>query len=104
MAIGPIRVAWQHSHDGSVVYGEVKSGKSKVVKEDAVAWLKVTRVGDDLGAAGGDLLTKTTFIQRLNTTGGVAPKTGCTSSADIGHLAFVPYTTDYFFYKKAPIK
>jgi len=48
------------------------------------------------------VLTKTTFIQRLNTTGGLAPSTGCTSPADIGHLAFVPYTADYFFYKKAP--
>jgi len=102
IAIGPIRAAWQHSRDGSIVYGEVKAGNSAVVSEDAIAWLKVTRVGADTGAAGGDVLTKTTFIQRLNTTGGVAPKTGCTSSADIGHQAFVPYTADYFFYRKAP--
>ncbi|MFL5418519.1 MAG: DUF3455 domain-containing protein [Myxococcales bacterium] len=101
-AIGPIRVAWQYSRDGSTVFGEVKSGNSAVVSLDAIPWLKVTRVGAENGAAGGDVLVKTTFIQRLNTTGGLAPRTGCTSPADIGHLAFVPYTADYFFYKKAP--
>jgi hypothetical protein len=101
-AIGPIRVAWQYSRDGSTVFGEVKPGNSAVVSLDAIPWLKVTRVGVENGAAGGDVLTKTTFIQRLNTTGGLAPRTGCASSADVGHLAFVPYTADYFFYKKAP--
>ena len=44
-------------------------------------------------------LTTTTFIQRLNTSGGIAPATGCTSPADVGKSAFVPYTTDYYFYK-----
>jgi len=52
-----------------------------------------------VGPTGGDTLTKTTFIQRLNTAGGVAPSTGCRSSSDVGTLAFVPYTADYFFYK-----
>jgi hypothetical protein len=47
----------------------------------------------------GDTLTKTTFIQRLNTSGGLAPSTGCSSAADVGRLAFVPYSADYFFYK-----
>ena len=58
----------------------------------------MTKVGVQNGPAGGDVLTKTTFIQRLNTLG-VAPSTGCNSSADVGHLAFVPYTADYFLFK-----
>jgi Protein of unknown function (DUF3455) len=37
----------------------------------------------------------------LNTTGGLAPKTGCSSLTDVGNKAFVPYTADYFFYRKA---
>ena len=57
-----------------------------------------TVVGAQDGPTGGDTLTKTTFIQRLNTSGGVAPSTGCASSADVGKQAFVPYTADYFFY------
>jgi len=45
-------------------------------------------------------LTATTFIHRLNTSGGVAPSTGCTAS-DVGKKAFVPDTADYFFYRAA---
>ena len=59
-------------------------------------------VGAQDGPTGGDTLSETTFIQRLNTSGGAAPSTGCTSPTDVGKQAFVPYTADYFFYKKAP--
>jgi Protein of unknown function (DUF3455) len=54
-------------------------------------------VGVQKGPTGGDTLTKTTFVQRLNTTGGLAPSTGCSSLTDVGNQAFVPYTADYFF-------
>jgi hypothetical protein len=36
-----------------------------------------------------------TFIQRLNTAGGLAP---ATAGAAIGQEARVPYTADYLFY------
>jgi hypothetical protein len=39
--------------------------------------------------------------QQLNTSGGVAPSTGCTLATDVGQRAFVPYTADYFFDKAA---
>ena len=52
------------------------------------------------GPSGGDNLTETTFIQRLNTIGGLAPATGCGALSDVGNEAFVPYTADYFFYKE----
>ena len=48
----------------------------------------------------GAMKSGTTFIQRVNTSGGLAPPTGCTAPADIGHQAFVPYTADYVFYAK----
>ena len=51
------------------------------------------------GPTGGDTLTATTFIQRVNTWGGAAPPSGCAGLADVGAKAFVPYTADYFFYK-----
>lgn len=54
-----------------------------------------------VGPTGGDVLANTTFVQRVNTSGGVAPSTGCASSADVGRKAFVPYTADYFFYRSA---
>jgi len=98
-AVGPIRAAWQYSRDSSIVWGQVKPHNSAVVDPTAIAWLKVTAVGADTGPTGGDTLAHTTFIQRLNTVGGLAPSTGCASAADVGHLAFVPYTADYFFYR-----
>ena len=105
VAVGPIRATWQHSRDTSTVWGQVKPGNSSsdpaFIAPNAIAWLLVTVVGADNGPTGGDTLAETTFIQRLNTSGGVAPSTGCASSTDVGHLAFVPYTADYFFYKAA---
>ena len=103
VATGVIRAAWQDSRDGSTVWGQVKQPRNSssdpaFVAPNAIPWLLVTKVGVQNGPAGGDVLTKTTFIQRLNTLG-VAPSTGCNSSADVGHLAFVPYTADYFFFK-----
>ena len=103
IAVGPIRVTWQHSRDTSTVWGQVKPGESSsdpaFVAPNAIPWLKVTVVGAAAGPGGGDALTEATFIQRLNTSGGVAPSTGCNSSTDLGHLAFVPYTADYFFFR-----
>jgi Protein of unknown function (DUF3455) len=52
-----------------------------------------------VGPTGGATLTQTTFIQLVNTVGGVTPPTGCDTLPDVGHKAFVPYTADYVFYK-----
>lgn len=102
---GTVRATWQHSKDTSTVWGKVADGNSSsdpaYVAPGAVPWLLVTIVGAQEGNKGGDKLEETTFIQRLNTAGGVAPATGCTVLTDVGNKAFVPYTTDYFFYKKA---
>ena len=98
-----IRAAWQDSRDSSTVWGQVKPGHSSndpaFVEPGAIPWLLVTIIGRQDGPTGGDRLSATTFIQRLNTSGGLAPSTGCTSPEDIGKTAFVPYTTDYYFYK-----
>jgi hypothetical protein len=98
---GTIRVTWEDSRDSSRVWAMLveQSTDAKFVQKDAVAWLKLQTVGTDAGP-GGDRLTQVTFIQRLNTIGGLAPKTGCTSLDDLGHRAFVPYSADYFFYRK----
>jgi hypothetical protein len=102
---GTIRATWQHSKDTSTVWGKVADGNSSsdpaFVAPGAIPWLLVTVVGTQNGSPSGDKLTGTTYIQRLNTAGGVAPATGCTALTDVGNKAFVPYTTDYFFYKKA---
>jgi len=105
VADGTIRATWQY-RDTSRVWAKVHTtdltGKGAVtVDPTAIAWLLLDGVGSQNGPTGGDKLTGTTFVQRLNTTGGLAPSTGCSSLTDVGNTAFVPYTADYFFYKKA---
>ena len=102
---GTIRATWEHSRDSSIVWGRVSHSSSdpNFVTPGAIPWLlvQVKEVGALAGPTGGDKLTGTTFIQRLNTVGGAAPSTGCSQPTDIGAKAFVPYTADYFFYKDA---
>ena len=114
VADGPIRATWQ-AKDTSTIWGKVRPADPNVpgdlgdsstdprfVAPGAIAWLKVTATGTEDGPTGGDKLTKTTFVQRLNTAGGVAPSTGCSNLlTDVGHQAFVPYEADYFFYTNA---
>jgi hypothetical protein len=105
VADGAIRAAWQHQ-DTSTVWAKLhQSGLdgdgAVTVDKQAIDWLLLDVVGSQNGPTGGDKLTNTTFIQRLNTTGGLPPSTGCSSQTDVGNTAFVPYTADYFFYKKA---
>jgi hypothetical protein len=101
---GTVRATWQHSRDSSTVWGRVFEGHSSsdpnYVAPGAIPWLLVTVVGSQEGPTGGDWLAQTTYIQRLNTAGGVAPSTGCSSIEDVGNQAFVPYETDYLFYKQ----
>ncbi len=96
-----VRASWQHSQDTSRVWA--KAIGSVPVTPNAIAWLllQVKDVGALAGPTGGRKLTGTTFIQRVNTLGGLAPTTGCTRPEDLGAKAFVPYTADYVFYKKA---
>ncbi len=101
----PIRATWESSRDTSTVWAAtVPNGAStdpNFVAPGAVAWLKLAVVGASNGPTGGDKLSDTTFIQRVNTRGGVAPSTGCSQPSDVGNRAFMPYTADYIFYRKA---
>jgi hypothetical protein len=99
---GTIRATWQHSRDTSTVWGgrAIASSDPDFVAPGAIPWLKLPVAGVQEGPTGGRTLTVTTFIQRLNTSGGVAPSTGCSLPEHVGAKAFVPYTSDYFFYRK----
>jgi Protein of unknown function (DUF3455) len=97
---GAIRATWVHSQDGSSIWAKLHINGAAVVDQNAIAWLLLDAVGVEDGPTGGDILAKTTFVQRVNTTGGLAPKSGCSSPGDLGHQAFIPYTADYFFYTK----
>ena len=98
VADGAIRPTWVHSRDGSSVWAKAHTNGSFLPDKNAIPWLLLDVVGTEDGLAGGNTLSKTTQIQRLNTTGGVEPDHGCDSLADVGHTAFSNYTADYFFY------
>ncbi len=70
------------------------------VAPGAIPWVLLEVKGRATGPTGGSALIGTTFIHRLNTEGGAAPSTGCDNPQDLGRKAFVPYTANYFFYKK----
>jgi hypothetical protein len=90
---GTPRVTWQDSEDTSKIWGLTIA--SVVVDPTVIPWLLVQVVGAENGPTGGDKLSETTYVQRLNTVGGVAPTTACT----VGMMALVPYSAEYFFYK-----
>ena len=89
--VGP---AWQ-SNSGSIVVGALPP-IAFTVDRDAIPWLRLNAVPDSLQGPG--IFAETTFIQRVNTTGGKAP---LASGDFIGQVARVPYTADYFFYRQS---
>ncbi len=95
------RATWQSSFDTSAVWGKSVASTSdpNFVAPNAIPWLLLQVVGAQSGPTEGAILTPTTFVQRLNTSGGVAPSTGCSAASNIGSTALVFYTADYFFYK-----
>jgi hypothetical protein len=105
LSVNPVehlaRPTWQHSTDSSRVWGRVKASSNdpNYVEPGAIDWLLVEVAGSEAGPIGRGVLTQTTFIHRLNTTGGTAPIAGCSDATQIGTLALVPYSTDYLFYR-----
>jgi hypothetical protein len=100
-----IRVTWQ-AQDTSTVWAKLDQAATSAtdpafVAQGAVAWLLLDVTNTQNGPTGGDTLTAAKFVQRVNTSGGLAPSTGCTSSRDVGNEAFVHYTADYIFYRRA---
>jgi hypothetical protein len=105
---GKERPSWQDSRDTSIVWGNnsspplESSTDPEFVALNAIPWLLLPTAGTQVGPTGGDRLANTTFIQRLDTAGGIAPAADtCAAAPDAGKKAFVPYSADYFFYKKA---
>ena len=81
---------WE-STDGSKIAGEEKE-RTDAPRADAIPWLLL--VTKSIGSQGA--FSGITGVQRVNTVGGLAPKTGCSESA-IRMLARIPYTADYYF-------
>ena len=91
---------WQSSFDSSRVWAQRKNSISAGTEAScpnagSIDCLLLQVIGSDQGPAGGRSLTKTTFMQRLNTGGGSAP----TVSRVVGQQALVPYSADYNFFR-----
>jgi hypothetical protein len=92
---------WQSSFDSSKVWaaatGHIDAGTdpASCPNEGSIQCLLLQSIGNQNGPTGGRLLSKVTFVQRLNTNGGSAPTSACT----VGQTQLVPYTADYYFYR-----
>jgi hypothetical protein len=84
---------WQ-AKDGSAVVGARAGGVN--VDPTAIDWLLLSATPTAEGR-----IAKTTFIQRINTTGGRAPAAADCDAATAGTQIEIPYTADYVFWKKA---
>ena len=95
---------WQSSLDSSKVWAQPRhaidaGSDSSCPNAGSIPCLLLQVIGSAQGPAGGKLLTKTTFIQRLNTNGGSAPAAGCLAAGDVGKQALVPDFADYLFFR-----
>jgi hypothetical protein len=92
---------WQSSLDSSRVWmvkvNGINAGSdpASCPNSGSIQCLLLQSVGNKKGPTGGNLLADTTFIQRLNTSGGSVPTTACT----VGQTQLQPYTADYFFFR-----
>jgi hypothetical protein len=95
---------WQSSFDSSRVWAQAQhaipggSDPASCSHTGAISCLLLQVIGAEQGPTGGKSLAATTFIQRLNTQGGLAPATGCSVSTDVGKQTLVPYSADYYFF------
>ena len=80
---------WDFNTGGKVVAARLE-GCSPT--STAIPWLLL----EITTTSGPGILTSMTYIQRVNTVGGLAPTAPGTS---IGALADVPYTAEYYFYR-----
>jgi hypothetical protein len=97
----PARATWQHSNRTSAVWAVkvAESDDPRYVEAGAIKWFKLNVVGAQEGSRSPDRLTTTIVIQRVKTSGGVAPAAECTLASDVGKTKLVPYTADYVFYR-----
>ncbi|MCC6457161.1 MAG: DUF3455 domain-containing protein [Caldilineaceae bacterium] len=82
---------WE-TNDGSKVVAEVKA-RADAPSADAIPWLLLTAKSTE----GTGTFSTITSIQRIETTGGVAPQAGCDQTHQ-DEEARVPYTAVYYFY------
>ena len=86
--VGP---TWE-SKSGSKVEARRVQGTGCTPDPTAIAWLLLAKFRTD----GAGIFSKVTYIQRVNTTGGLPP---ATPGAVDGEIKESPYTAEYYFYR-----
>ena len=81
------------SNSGSEVVGKLPP-KKVIVDQTAIPWQLLPAFPEFTHGPG--ILAETSFVHRVNTVGGLAPKE---PGAFVGQVAEVPYNADYFFYR-----
>jgi len=84
---------WTSTVDGSAVVG-TKTAQADSPLADAIPWLLLRAASN----SGTGVFSSVTYIQRLNTTKGRAPATGCDSTTT-GAETRIDYAADYYFYQ-----
>jgi hypothetical protein len=79
--------------DGAYVIGHKLVAYTPDGGSGSVPWLLLQATS----TGGSGTLAQTTYVQRLDTDGGVAPASGCDNGA-VGTTQQVPYTADYYFF------
>jgi hypothetical protein len=82
--------------DGSTVVGMRLAGVT--VDATAIPWLLLQATAH----TGTGKMANVSYIQRLHTTGGLAPSPDTCGAGNIGALVNVDYTADYVFYRPLP--
>lgn len=85
--VGP---TWE-SKSGSKVKAVRVQGTGCTPDATAIAWLLLARVD----SSGPGLFESVTYIQRVNTTGGLVPTS---AGSTVGEVVEIPYTAEYYFY------
>ncbi|MBX3278637.1 MAG: DUF3455 domain-containing protein [Acidobacteria bacterium] len=80
---------WESNSGSNVVASRVAGCTPDAT---AIPWLLLQTVSSD----GPGIFSNVTYIQRVNTSGGLAPTV---PGAFVGAEARVPYTTEYYFYR-----
>ena len=89
--VGPTGPTWESESGSTVAIAKVAGA---TVDPTAIPWLLLRAASN----GGHGIFASVTFIQRVNTAGGLAPAAPGTS---VGEVARVPYTAEYFFYRAA---
>jgi len=89
--------SWQ-ARDGSKVTATLDGNGTVTVDPTAIPWLRL-RVTSASAGPDGDRMAETKYIQRIQTTGGLAPAAGTCNAETLGDVAEIPYTADYAFWK-----